>query len=968
MRDRCCALILHLILAVMLAGCSGGSNSGASSAAGFGGLKVTVSEDATGSPVSGATVRIGDQAATTGADGTCLFATVPEGATAMAVTKGGYLAGLDSATIARDATTTQSMTVSRLEAPASYDVIVAGAGTGGVAAALQAARMGMRVALLEESDWIGGQMTAAAVTSLDEGSDIPKLRSGIYKEFVDKVSAHYWNLGKSTGTAYFNPQMIAFEPSVGQKKLYELLRETDNKAVNGRKPVLDLYLAAEVAGVVKEGDALKGVTLKDGTALQGAVVIDAGEYGDLLALAGARYRVGNSSSDGVDPSACTQFITYTAVIRKYLQGMDPLLLMQFPPPGYQDMAASFGKAVVNGGNFQPTTPVDFVYHNGWRGMPDSSNPVNYDVRPESMGLITKTGVNWFNDHAVTAQYVENKAHRSAVNCQAKLKTLQFLYYLQHDLGHAEWSVAKDEGFATPFNSGANSCAEIPQAFKALERQFPVKPYVREARRGIGIMTLTARDIKREGYPAIAVRRFPSSLAVGDYPVDLHGCTAAADLDCGETAEDIPPWGGGVFQVPFEVFVPELVDGLVLAEKNISVSRLVNGATRLQPITMMTGQAAGALAAVAVRRGVQPRLIKPVEVQWELLASGCVLSVYNPVDVPVSHPYWKQIQLALLYGIGGYAGESFDVNGAMRMSDLAYLLNEAFGTPVPVGNPDAAATRGDFAALLTVAMGLDLAGAPTAPAYADLPPSHPAFRQAQLLHKLGLLDGMPGNPAFFQPDQPISRGEISFLAVNAGLKTGASTMHRRPMATSDSQPPAGSVVINNGKNFTSSASVTLTLEAVDAGGPVTSVQFNKDGSSWLAWVPFAHSLKLTLPPGDGVKTVQVRFRDNAGNLSPIYSDAITLDSSPPTGSITINGGADTASGAAATLTLQAADLNGVEQMQFSKDGTTWYSWETFSTTRQATLDNGPGVNTVHVRFRDGAGNVSPVYSDAIVLAP
>ena len=55
---------------------------------------------------------------------------------------------------------------------------------------------------------------------------------------------------------------------------------------------------------------------------------------------------------------------------------------------------------------------------------------------------------------------------------------------------------------------------------------------------------------------------------------------------------------GPFQVPFEVFIPEKVDGLVLAEKNISQSRLVSGATRLQPITMLTGQAAGAIRARA----------------------------------------------------------------------------------------------------------------------------------------------------------------------------------------------------------------------------------------------------------------------------------------------------------------------------------------------------------------------------------
>ena len=70
-----------------------------------------------------------------------------------------------------------------------------------------------------------------------------------------------------------------------------------------------------------------------------------------------------------------------------------------------------------------------------------------------------------------------------------------------------------------------------------------------------------------------------SVAMGDYFMDLeHGRTAQAiepDLDAGEA-----PKGGGPFQVPFEAFIPEKLDGFLPAEKNISQSRLANGATRL----------------------------------------------------------------------------------------------------------------------------------------------------------------------------------------------------------------------------------------------------------------------------------------------------------------------------------------------------------------------------------------------------
>ena len=64
-------------------------------------------------------------------------------------------------------------------------------------------------------------------------------------------------------------------------------------------------------------------------------------------------------------------------------------------------------------------------------------------------------------------------------------------------------------------------------------------------------------------------------------------------------------GYGPFQIPFECFIPQDIDGFLPAEKNLSQSRLANGATRLQPSTMLTGQAAGAIAGAAVRWEYSP---------------------------------------------------------------------------------------------------------------------------------------------------------------------------------------------------------------------------------------------------------------------------------------------------------------------------------------------------------------------------
>src|SRR6187551_3268187 len=70
----------------------------------------------------------------------------------------------------------------------SYDVVIVGAGSGGVSAAIQASRMGSSVLLLEETDYVGGQMTTSGVTSMDGNYNY---KYGIYKEFINKIIAYY---------------------------------------------------------------------------------------------------------------------------------------------------------------------------------------------------------------------------------------------------------------------------------------------------------------------------------------------------------------------------------------------------------------------------------------------------------------------------------------------------------------------------------------------------------------------------------------------------------------------------------------------------------------------------------------------------------------------------------------------------------------------------------------------------------
>ncbi|WP_395749154.1 FAD-dependent oxidoreductase [Prosthecobacter sp.] len=508
----------------------------------------------------------------------------------------------------------------------SYDVVIAGAGTGGCGAAVQAARMGCTVLLLEETDWIGGQMNAAAVTSMDEGGTLVRKR-GLYREWCGLVASQYQPLGINFMTAYWNSH-TCLEPRVGRHLLHVLLGDARGKGV------LDLVERARVSKVTKKGDTVTGVEVVDlmekggkTRAIQCRVLIDATEWGDVIPLTGARYRVGNCTSDAIDVKRRVQDNTWTAVVKQYPQGVPEELRIKEPPPGYTEKVhAAFVKTLVDGEKVdsqgKPWTWATFI---GYRGMPDSS-------RPGDSPPITRTHLNYNNDYVASVAEIEDPVLRKATDRAMRLKTLHLIYFMQHTLGKTDWAVANDEGYDTPCNREAIDewLKERPELgpYRAIFYQFSIIPYVRESRRIIGLHTMTAREIERKkGRPV----QFPHTVALGDYPVDMHGSMSKPWLELDlDREEDIPDkfggHGSGPFAIPFESFIPEKVDGFLPAEKNISQSRMVNGATRLQPHTMMMGQAVGAIAALSIQNQVQPRALDPGLVQRVLLEAGSVLNI------------------------------------------------------------------------------------------------------------------------------------------------------------------------------------------------------------------------------------------------------------------------------------------------------------------------------------------------------
>lgn len=161
------------------------------------------------------------------------------------------------------------------------------------------------------------------------------------------------------------------------------------------------------------------------------------------------------------------------------------------------------------------------------------------------------------------------------------------------------------------------------------------------------------------------------------------------------------------------------------------------------------------------------------------------------------------------------------------------------------------------------------------------------------------------------------------------------------------------------------SVPVSLVADDAKEFMIS---EDSGFSGVSWETFSPSKTVSVSGAEGTKTIYVKYRDFANFEGSVLSATTVLDSTGPTGAITVNSGAAATNNRATTLTLAGTDsLTSVTHMKISESASfTGASWESYATSKAFTVSTGDGTKTVYVKFKDAAGNESLVYSDTIVL--
>lgn len=193
---------------------------------------------------------------------------------------------------------------------------------------------------------------------------------------------------------------------------------------------------------------------------------------------------------------------------------------------------------------------------------------------------------------------------------------------------------------------------------------------------------------------------------------------------------------------------------------------------------------------------------------------------------------------------------------------------------------------------------------------------------------------------------------------SGNLTVSSDFTFTTIAPPDTTLPTGTILINGGAAYTSSASVTLTLSCSDGGTGCSQMQISNDGTTWSTLESFVTTKSWTLSGGQGSKTVYARYRDVAGNTSTNYTDTISLDSTAPALSSIVTSGLSNNS-VTITWTTNESSSSQVEFGATTTYGSSSPLYNNSVTSHSVTLNNLSATTTYHFRVKstDAAGNLA-----------
>jgi hypothetical protein len=504
----------------------------------------------------------------------------------------------------------------------SADVVIVGGGLGGCATALAACRNGLKVIMTEETDWIGGQVSQQGVPPDEHAWIETHGAPSSYRDFRNRVRNYYKHNYPLTAEARnrenLNPgdgavSRLCHEPKVAVAVLLEMLNQYMS---NGNLLLLTEHKVrkADVTGDLVK--AVEAVNLKNGqkTVLEAPYFVDATECGDLLPLTNTEYVTGTESKSQTgelhapekeNPKNNQAFTLCFAM--DYQPGANNIIdrpkEYNFWKNYVPDMNPPWsGKLLdLNYSNPQTLEPKKLGFHPEGVRTGDVLNLWNYRriIKKNNFSPGTYDGditiVNWpqndyFLGDIIDVSEKEFKRHIEA----ARQLSLSLFYWLQTE------APRPDGGLGWP---GLRLRSDIMGTNDGMAKY----PYIRESRRIKAEFTILEEHVGAENRKLVAGEEagkkaagFYDSVGTGYYHIDLHPSSRG---------DNYIDFASLPFQIPLGALLPQRMNNLLPANKNIGTTHITNGCYRLHPVEWSIGEAVGSLIAFAQMKKIVPRAVR-----------------------------------------------------------------------------------------------------------------------------------------------------------------------------------------------------------------------------------------------------------------------------------------------------------------------------------------------------------------------
>lgn len=496
-----------------------------------------------------------------------------------------------------------------------FDVAVYGATPGGVSAAINAAREGVSVVLLQNDGHIGGLASG--------GLSNPDFRSfeslgGTYREMMMRIEQYYKDKYGVNSSQVINCVKGAYgEPKVVRLVFEEMLNEAGVRVYLNHQ--LEAVRIKKVDGSTRPVSA-RFTSLKDGGDLNvsAAVFIDGTYEGDFMAASKVPYRVGREAMNEYDESLAPESadnLVQAYNFRIVLTTDKNNQISISKPKNYNRSAYASLVSYINKNNIRTTDDIS-RYLLRIRRMPNKKAEFN-DVRTAPLSL-SRTEIN--------NEWPEGDAEiRAKIFDEYKNWSLGLLFFLQNDKEVPEEVRSAMSEWALPADEYVDNNNWTPAL------------YVREGRRMVGEYVFTEHDT---GLESNSVRSSLQNraIAITDYSINTHGVSRPSEGEhLGVIGRSVRP-----MQIPYDILLPKEMDAL-LVPVAVSSSHVGFAALRYEPLWTALGQAAGIAAAQALKNEIELREVNVKNLQLRLHELGTLTIYVSDLGVltNVLRPDWER---------------------------------------------------------------------------------------------------------------------------------------------------------------------------------------------------------------------------------------------------------------------------------------------------------------------------------------